>query len=120
MDRGKAGGFRRFLSGGCGLMAREKNGAYKTSKINPDSEDRLNGDSFQLARHALHANADEVTPGDTPTGAVTSAISLTGGAYTQNFDTGAPAYSWLNESLFVAEGRIHGTNEVEYAVYQVL
>ena len=37
-----------------------------------------------------------------------------------HFDTGAPAYSWLNESLFVAEGRIHGTNEVEYAVYQVL
>jgi Protein of unknown function (DUF3237) len=37
-----------------------------------------------------------------------------------HFDTGAPAYAWLNESLFVAEGRIHGTNEIEYAIYRVL
>ena len=35
------------------------------------------------------------------------------------FDTGAPRYSWLNESLFIAEGRLHGTNEVEYAVYRL-
>jgi hypothetical protein len=35
------------------------------------------------------------------------------------FDTGAPAYAWLNESLFVAEGRVLGTNEIEYAIYRV-
>jgi hypothetical protein len=35
------------------------------------------------------------------------------------FDTGAPRYAWLNESLFIAEGRLHGTNDIEYAVYRM-
>lgn len=35
------------------------------------------------------------------------------------FDTGAERYAWLNESLFVAEGRLLGTGRIEYAVYRV-
>lgn len=35
------------------------------------------------------------------------------------FDTGASKYAWLNQSLFVAEGRLIGTNEIEYAIYRV-
>jgi VCBS repeat-containing protein len=68
-------------------MAREKNGVFKTSKINPDSDDGLNGDSFQLARQAFDTSGGEATLEKAPTGGVTS-ISLTGvGAYTQNFNT---------------------------------
>ena len=35
------------------------------------------------------------------------------------FDTGDERYRWLNESLFVARGRLLGTNEVEYEIYRV-
>jgi hypothetical protein len=35
------------------------------------------------------------------------------------FDTGAEKYSWLNRSLFIAEGRLIGTAEIEYAIYRV-
>ena len=36
------------------------------------------------------------------------------------FDTGAAKYSWLNQSLFVARGRLQGRNKVEYEVFRVL
>ena len=35
------------------------------------------------------------------------------------FDTGAAKYVWLTESLFIAEGRIAGKNEIEYQIYRV-
>jgi len=35
------------------------------------------------------------------------------------FDTGADKYAWLNESLFVAEGRIAGAKEIEYRIHRV-
>jgi Protein of unknown function (DUF3237) len=35
------------------------------------------------------------------------------------FDTGAARHRWLNESLFLMEGHILGTNELEYRVYRV-
>ena len=35
------------------------------------------------------------------------------------FETGEKRYSWLNTSLFVAEGRLLGTGHIEYAVYRV-
>jgi hypothetical protein len=35
------------------------------------------------------------------------------------FETGAPRYSWLNTSLFVARGRLLGTGKIEYEVYRV-
>jgi hypothetical protein len=35
------------------------------------------------------------------------------------FDTGAAKYAWLNQSLFIARGRLIGTNEIEYAIYRV-
>ena len=35
------------------------------------------------------------------------------------FDTGAKKYAWLNQSLFVAAGRLLGTGSIEYAVYRV-
>lgn len=34
------------------------------------------------------------------------------------FETGDPRYAWLNQSIFVAEGRI-GPGSVEYKVYRV-
>ena len=36
------------------------------------------------------------------------------------FDTGAENYCWLNESLFIAEGRLAGPQEIEYRIYRVL
>ena len=39
---------------------------------------------------------------------------------TMRFDTGAKKYRWLNESLFVAEGRLAGEKEIEYRIYRVL
>jgi hypothetical protein len=36
------------------------------------------------------------------------------------FDTGATRYAWLNESLFVARGRIAGPAEIEYEIFRVL
>lgn len=36
------------------------------------------------------------------------------------FDTGAVPYCWLNEHLFVAEGRLAGPSEIEYAIYRVM
>jgi Protein of unknown function (DUF3237) len=36
-----------------------------------------------------------------------------------SFDTGAEKYAWLNESLFIAEGRLAGRMEIEYAIYRV-
>ena len=38
---------------------------------------------------------------------------------TPPFETGDPRYTWLNQSVFVAEGRI-GPGKVEYKVYRVL
>jgi Protein of unknown function (DUF3237) len=35
------------------------------------------------------------------------------------FDTGAERYAWLNRSLFVAQGRLAGSGELEYAIYRV-
>jgi hypothetical protein len=35
------------------------------------------------------------------------------------FETGAPRYSWLNTSVFVARGRLLGTGKIEYEVYRV-
>jgi hypothetical protein len=35
------------------------------------------------------------------------------------FDTGAARYAWLNQSLFLAEGRLAGRNALEYRVYRV-
>jgi hypothetical protein len=35
------------------------------------------------------------------------------------FDTGAARYTWLNQSLFVAEGRIAGPREIEYRIYRL-
>lgn len=36
-----------------------------------------------------------------------------------SFDTGAPRYAWLNQRLFVAEGRLAGKEQLEYRVYRV-
>jgi hypothetical protein len=33
---------------------------------------------------------------------------------------GADNYCWINESLFIAEGRLAGRNEIEYRIYRVL
>jgi len=35
-----------------------------------------------------------------------------------SFETGAAAYNWLNESLWIAEGRL-ATGSIEYIVYRV-
>lgn len=35
------------------------------------------------------------------------------------FDTGDPRYAWLNQHLFVAQGRLLGTGHIEYAVYRL-
>jgi hypothetical protein len=35
------------------------------------------------------------------------------------FDTGAAKYAWLNQSLFVAQGRLIGAAELEYEIYRV-
>ncbi len=35
------------------------------------------------------------------------------------FDTGDDRYRWLNESLFVARGRLEGTGSIEYAVFRI-
>jgi hypothetical protein len=36
------------------------------------------------------------------------------------FDAGTEKYRWLNESLFIAEGRLAGPKEIEYRIYRVL
>lgn len=35
------------------------------------------------------------------------------------FDTGAEKYAWLNQSLFIAEGRLISASELEYQIYRV-
>ena len=35
------------------------------------------------------------------------------------FETGDERYRWLNESLFVARGRLLGTGKIEYTLYRV-
>ncbi|MBX7553553.1 DUF3237 family protein [Streptomyces sp. NPDC004232] len=35
------------------------------------------------------------------------------------FDTGAPQYRWLTQSLFVGEGRLAGPRTIEYQIYRV-
>jgi hypothetical protein len=35
------------------------------------------------------------------------------------FDVGPDSYAWLNQSLFIAEGRVSGPKEIEYAIYRV-
>jgi hypothetical protein len=35
------------------------------------------------------------------------------------FDTGVEKYAWLDESLFIAEGRLIGAAELEYEIYRV-
>jgi Protein of unknown function (DUF3237) len=35
------------------------------------------------------------------------------------FETGDERYRWLNESLFVARGRLLGTGKVEYTIFRV-
>ena len=35
------------------------------------------------------------------------------------FDTGAERYAWLNQHLFLAEGRLGGPKQIEYSVYRV-
>lgn len=39
--------------------------------------------------------------------------------FATRFETGAERYRWLNESLFLMEEHILGTNELEYRVYRV-
>ncbi len=39
--------------------------------------------------------------------------------FATRFETGAERYRWLNESLFLMEGHILGTNELEYRIYRV-
>jgi hypothetical protein len=36
-----------------------------------------------------------------------------------SFETGDERYRWLNESIFVARGRILGTGRVEYTIYRL-
>lgn len=36
------------------------------------------------------------------------------------FMAGGERYAWLNQSLFLAEGRLSGRHEVEYSIYRVL
>ena len=36
------------------------------------------------------------------------------------FIVGGDKYAWLNEYLFVAEGRLAGPKEIEYAMYRIL
>jgi Protein of unknown function (DUF3237) len=36
------------------------------------------------------------------------------------FDTGAEQYAWLNQRLYLAEGRLAGKDEIEYRVYCVI
>ena len=36
------------------------------------------------------------------------------------FDTGAEQYAWLNQRLYLAEGRLAGKDEIEYGVYCVV
>jgi hypothetical protein len=36
------------------------------------------------------------------------------------FIVGEEKYAWLNQSLFVAEGRLAGPKEIEYLIYKVL
>ena len=38
---------------------------------------------------------------------------------TPRFETGDPRYSWLNQSIFVAEGHVLEGFGVEYRVYRV-
>jgi Protein of unknown function (DUF3237) len=35
------------------------------------------------------------------------------------FDTGSERYAWLNQHLFIAEGRLAGPKQVGYSVYRV-
>ena len=35
------------------------------------------------------------------------------------FETGAARYAWLNQSLFVAQGRLAGDKQIEYRIYRV-
>ena len=35
------------------------------------------------------------------------------------FDTGVDKYAWLNQFLFIAEGRLAGPKQIEYNVYRV-
>jgi len=35
------------------------------------------------------------------------------------FETGSPQYDWLNQHLFVAEGRLAGDKQLEYRIYRV-
>ncbi|MEU0197135.1 MULTISPECIES: DUF3237 domain-containing protein [unclassified Streptomyces] len=35
------------------------------------------------------------------------------------FDTGAPRYRWLTQSLFVGEGRLAGPRTIEYQIYRL-
>jgi Protein of unknown function (DUF3237) len=35
------------------------------------------------------------------------------------FDTGAERYAWLNHSIFLAEGRLAGRQEIEYRIYRL-
>lgn len=35
------------------------------------------------------------------------------------FDTGAEKYLWLNQHLFLAEGRLAGPKQIEFAIYRV-
>ena len=43
-----------------------------------------------------------------------------GHAHGNEFRDGRRNYAWLNESLFVAEGRLAGPAEIEYRVYRVV
>lgn len=36
------------------------------------------------------------------------------------FDVGDESYAWLTRNLFVAEGRLAGTRQIEYRIYRVL
>jgi len=35
------------------------------------------------------------------------------------FDASTPEYAWLNQHLFVAEGRLTGRDRIEYRIYRV-
>lgn len=39
---------------------------------------------------------------------------------TPRLETGDPRYAWVNQTVFVAEGRLSGTRRVEYKVYRVV
>lgn len=79
--------------------------------------------SLRMAERLFYYNIGLIRPTEAFFGALAAGKETTWSdqymRMVPEFIVGGEKYAWLNESIFVAEGRLAGPKEIEYLIYRV-